>query len=98
MFFLLRVAFWLAVVLALLPSGGSNPDGAVPNAMTACSQAGVRMLHDALRPAPRQTRPTPTMAAARSPAANPSQGSLTAADLAPAWRGPRTDVRKKHGA
>src|SRR5215510_2812264 len=31
MFFLLRVAFWLTVVLALLPSGGGSQSGAKPN-------------------------------------------------------------------
>jgi hypothetical protein len=28
MFFLLRIAFWLTIVLALLPSGGGTPSGA----------------------------------------------------------------------
>ncbi len=89
MFFLLRIVFWLAVVLALLPSGGSKPGVAAPSVMAACGQAGARMLHDFLRAPPSQTR---------SPAANPSRGTLTATDLAPAWRGPRADLHTRHGA
>src|SRR4051812_17375503 len=98
MFFLVRMVFWLAVVLAWLPSGGSKPGAAVPSVKAACGQAGARMLHDFLRPPPCQTRSMPTMAATRSPAANPSRATLTAADLAPAWRGPRADLHKRHGA
>jgi hypothetical protein len=98
MFFLLRMVFWLTVVLALLPSGGAKPGAAGPSVMAACGVAAARTLHDFLHPAPRQTRSTSTVAAARSPATNPSRGTLTAADLAPAWRGPRNDLHKKHGA
>jgi hypothetical protein len=56
------------------------------------------MLHGFLRAPPSQTRSMPAMAATRSPAANPSRGTLTAADLAPAWRGPRADLPKRDGA
>jgi len=98
MFFLLRMVFWLAVVLALLPSGASKSGAAGPSVMAACGHAAARTLHDFLHPAPRETRSASTAAAARPPAANPSQSTLTAADLAPAWRGPRADLRKKHGA
>jgi hypothetical protein len=56
------------------------------------------MLRDCLRAPPSQTRSMPTMAATCSPAANPSRGTLTAADLAPAWRGPRADLHKRRGA
>jgi hypothetical protein len=92
------MVFWLAVVFALLPSDGAKPGAATPSAMAACGQAGARMLHEVFRAASRQIRSTPITAATHSPAANPSQGTLTAADLAPAWRGPRADAHKKHGA
>lgn len=98
MFFLLRMVFWLTLVFALLPSGGSKPGAAMPGVEAACEQAGIRKSHDLARSAPRQTRSSATTAAARSPAANPSQGTLTAADLAPAWRGPRSDRHRKRGA
>jgi hypothetical protein len=55
-------------------------------------------VHDVSRPPPSQTRSMPTTAATRSPAANPSRGTLTAADVAPAWRGPRADLPKRDGA
>jgi hypothetical protein len=97
MFFLLRMVFCLAVVLALLASSGPKPSAATPSVMSACRQAGVTMLHDFFR-AVRPTRSSPTTVATRPPAATPSQGTLTAADLAPAWRGPRAGVHKKHGA
>lgn len=97
MFFLVRMVFWLAVVLAWLPSGGPKPGAAAPSVTAACGQAGARTLRDVLR-APSQTRSMPTMAATRSPAANPSRATLTAADLAPAWRGPRADLAKRDGA
>jgi hypothetical protein len=97
MFFLVRMVFWLAVVLALLPSGGAKPDAAGPSAMAACGQAGARMLHDFMRAERRQARSTATTAATRPPA-NPSQGTLTSADLVPAWRGSRGDLHRKHGA
>jgi hypothetical protein len=45
MFFLLRTAFWLSVVLALLPTGGSAPKSAEPSvsAIEAVSAAGAAM-------------------------------------------------------
>jgi hypothetical protein len=98
MFFIVRMVFWLAVVLALLPSDRSKSGAAAPSVMAACGQAATRTLHDFLHPEPRQTRPTSAVAAAPSPAANPSRSTLTAADLAPAWHGPRSNLRKKHGA
>jgi hypothetical protein len=64
----------------------------------ACGKAGARMLHDFLRAPPCQTRSMPAMAATRSPALNPSRGTLTGADLAPAWRRPRADLHDRHGA
>jgi hypothetical protein len=98
MFFLIRMVFWLAVVLAWLPSGGAKPGAAAPGVTAACGQAGARKVHDVSRPPPSQTRSMPTTAATRSPAANPSRGTLTAADVAPAWRGPRADLPKRDGA
>ena len=41
MFFLLRVAFWLTIVLALLPSGGSQPVGGGVKATEAFEAAGA---------------------------------------------------------
>jgi hypothetical protein len=55
-------------------------------------------LHGFSRAPPNQTLSMPAKAAARSPAANPSRGTLTAADLAPAWRGPRADLHDRRGA
>jgi hypothetical protein len=41
MFFLLRAAFWLTIVLALLPSGGSQPTANGPKVSEALSAAGA---------------------------------------------------------
>ena len=135
MFFLLRLAFWLGIVLLLLPSGGGTQHSAVTNSVSAsqaisaasatvgdmrgfcarqpdaCSvgsqvvttlgyraQAGAKMLYDVLTDAlaPQETG-TVRSDAAKQPAENPasSQGTLTPADLAPAWRGPPA---RKHPA
>jgi hypothetical protein len=40
MFFLLRVAFWLTIVLALLPTGGAQPAARGPQVGEAISAAG----------------------------------------------------------
>jgi hypothetical protein len=142
MFFLLRMAFWLSVVLVLLPSGGSQqhtatapsaelgametisaasatvsdmrqfctrqPEACAIGSQAAAAigqraQAGVKMVYDFIseRAAPRETgsvttRPRQVAAQAR-PAAR-SQDTLTAADLAPAWRGPRRETHNKPGA
>ena len=100
MFLLVRMVFWLAVVLALLPSGGAKPDTTRPGLLAACGEAGVRMLHDFMREERRQARSSATTATTAPPrrTANPSQSTLTAADLAPAWRGPRGELHRKHGA
>jgi len=127
--FVLRMAFWLIVILALLPSGGSQPTPKLnvspidamwaakatvtdmgsfcerqPDACTVGSQAavaighraqaGAKMIyeylnehlgsHDGGTPAnaaPGKTVPLPT--------ARPLQHTLSAADLAPAWRPPQ---------
>jgi Family of unknown function (DUF5330) len=143
MFFLLRMTFWLSVVLVLLPSGGSKQQTATtqgsefgaaeavtaatatfsdmrnfcsrqPDACTVGSQAavafgqraqaGAKMVYDMIseRSAPRETGSI----ADRKPARDKSlHNTLTAADLAPAWRGPRQDARQdaqhkneKHGS
>ncbi|HEY1746650.1 MAG TPA: DUF5330 domain-containing protein [Xanthobacteraceae bacterium] len=127
MFFLLRLAFWLGVVLLLLPSGAGTQHSAATNTVSAsqamsaasatvgdlrgfcarqpdaCSvgsqvattlgyraQAGAKMLYDALSDvlAPQETGTIRDDA--KQPANNPasSQGTLTPADMAPAWRGP----------
>ncbi|HWP25964.1 MAG TPA: DUF5330 domain-containing protein [Xanthobacteraceae bacterium] len=41
MLFLLRAAFWLTIVLALLPSGGSQPTASGPKVSEALSAAGA---------------------------------------------------------
>lgn len=41
MFFLLRLAFWLTIVLVLLPSGGSQPTASGPKVSEALSAAGA---------------------------------------------------------
>lgn len=43
MFFLLRSAFWLSVILVLLPSGKSQPSSAAPGAVEAVSAAGAAL-------------------------------------------------------
>ena len=147
MFFLLRMAFWVSVVLVLLPSGGSqqrtaNAPSSEPGTMQtlsaasstmsdmrqfctrqpeACAvgsqaavaigqraQAGAKMVYEFIseRAAPRETgsvttRPTRQAAAQAASQALPaakSQDTLTAADLAPAWRGPRRESHNKPGA
>jgi hypothetical protein len=93
MFFLLRMAFWLGLAFVLLPSGAKQT---VPTAITACGQAGARIVHSFMRATP----PANQSVAAAKPArlSHPSQDTLTAADTAPAWRGPRGDLHKKNGA
>jgi len=93
MFFLLRMAFWLSLAFVLLPSGAKQT---VPSAIAACGQAGAKMVHDFIRATPRDNQ----SAAAAKPArlARSSQDTLTAGDLAPAWRAPHGDIHKKNGA
>jgi len=135
MFFLLRMAFWVSVVLVLLPSGGSKQHAAAPKsevgaveAVSAASatvadmrqfctrqpgacaigsqaaiafgeraQAGAKMVYDFIseRSGPRETG---SIAPRTTKAALQSNDTLTAADLVPAWRGPRRDTHNnKHG-
>ena len=139
MFFLLRLAFWLGLVLLLLPSGGGQHDATTnsvstsqaisaasatvgdlrgfcarqPDACTVGSQvattlgyraqAGAKMLYDVLSDAlaPKQSATTHGDGAKQS-VENPATdhaatGTLTPADLAPAWRGP-PGRKDKHAA
>ncbi len=141
MFFLLRMAFWLSVVLVLLPSGGSQRTATAPSAELgametlsaasatvsdmrqfctrqpeACAvgsqaavaigqraQAGAKMVYDLIteRAAPRDTGSVttkPRQLASQAASAAKSQDTLTAADLVPAWRGPRREGHNKPGA
>jgi len=136
--FLVRVAFWLGVVLVLLPSGGARetsnattqgsaisateavsaasatvsdmrnfcgrqPDACAVGAQAATSlgqraQAGAKMLYDFLS---ERYGPQPTTGSVGSSsksagvtAGKPSQHTLTASDIAPAWRGPQPQRRE----
>ena len=127
--FLLRIAFWLGVVLVLLPSASAEPTPKVQVGTVeavsaaraavsdlrrfcdrqpeACSigsqaavaighraQAGAKMLYEFLHEqlGPAETGPATTASTAAIgkalPAALASQHTLTAEDIAPAWRGP----------
>jgi hypothetical protein len=130
MFFLLRMTFWLGLVLILLPTGSSQPQPASavgatdaisaasatvgdfrqfctrqPDACTVGSQvattlgykaqAGAKMLYEFLteQMAPKETGSVAGNGNTRAgkPAMQPVralQGTLTPADLAPAWRAP----------
>jgi hypothetical protein len=72
------------------------------------AQAGAKMVYDFIseRAAPRETGSVTTRPARQAasqggsqaaPAAK-SQDTLTAADLVPAWRGPRRESHNKNGA
>jgi hypothetical protein len=143
MFFLLRMTFWLGLVLVLLPIGAAqrspspnsevSASGAIsaasatvgdlrgfcgrqPNACTVGSQvataigyraqAGAKMLYDALSEAlaPRETgslangAPPPAGNAKTALDKSAGQGTLTPADLAPAWHGPTPRKDSKHAA
>jgi uncharacterized protein DUF5330 len=137
MFFLLRMAFWLSVVLVLLPSGGSKqqtasapasqfgaaeavsaatstfsdmrnfcsrqPDACAIGSQAAVAfgqraQAGAKMVYDMIseRAAPRETGSIADKAKPAASARDKSlHNTLTAADLAPPWRGPRRDAHDK---
>jgi hypothetical protein len=136
MFSLLRMALFLCVVLALLPSGGAKPDAATPSAQIGASDAvvaasatasdmwqfctrqpqacavgshavvafsqragaGAKMVYNMIseRAVPAETGSIADTA--RKAAAKPSQDTLTATDIAPAWHGPRRVTHDKHGA
>ena len=142
MFWLIRMAFLLAVILALLPTGGgakhdtaSDPNARVGatdavSAATAtvsdmwqfCSrqphaceigshaavafgtraEAGARMVYDFISEHAATPRDTGSIDARPANTVNASHDTLTASDIAPAWRSPRRDTRndvhKKHGA
>ena len=135
MFFLLRMAFWLSVVLVLLPSGGSQRTVHAPSselgaseAVSAASatvsdmrgfctrqpeacavgsqaavafgqraQAGAKMVYDFINERTGQTGSIATKATRAAAPTAKSQDTLTAADLVPAWRGPRRETHNKHG-
>ena len=138
MFFLIRMSFWLSVVLVLLPSGGAKQTAAAPSAEIgaigavsaasatvsdmrhfctrqpeACAlgsqaavafgqraQAGAKMVYELIneRAAPRETGSIAPKATKPVLAAKPSQNTLTAADLAPTWRGPHREAHNQNGA
>jgi hypothetical protein len=126
MMFLLRTAFWIGVVLALLPTFGpkqSAPQAAgvgATEAVTAASatfadmiqfcnrqpdacaagaqlasafgqraQAGAKMLYEIVGEKLAKADGGADAADAPTGAVKLSQSTLTAADLAPAWRGPQ---------
>jgi hypothetical protein len=129
--FLLRLAFWLGVVLVVLPSAGSGPapkmavssgeamsaakaavtdmrqfcerqaDACVVGSQAALAlgqraQAGAKMLYEFLN---EQLGPSETGSVAAAGSAGPaSQNTLTAQDLAPAWRGPQPHRDAQHSA
>ena len=127
MFFLLRTAFWLSIVIVLLPTPESmkTPDGVgAAQAVTAASatmsdmkqfcvrqpeacdvgaqaltqfghkaQASAKWLYEFL-----SDKLGKEQTAAREPKApeiDLSQNTLTAADTAPAWRGPQRQAEAK---
>ncbi|MEA2935224.1 MAG: hypothetical protein QOD74_1870 [Variibacter sp.] len=134
MMFLIRVAFWLTIVLILLPTGEKTPNpqaaqvGAVEafsaasaavsdmssfcerqpgacviGAQTASAlgqkaQAGAKMVYEFF-----VEKSATTQSPAQSSVVNidkNSQNTLTAADRAPAWRGPqpRPETAKRQGS
>jgi hypothetical protein len=146
MFFLIRMAFWLSVVLVLLPTGGSpkqtasasSPEIGATHAVSAASatvsdmwqfcnrqpdacaigsqaaiafgqraQAGAKMVYDIIseRAAPHETgsistkgtKPSALPVKSQTVSQAASQNTLTAADLAPAWRSPRREAHNQHG-
>ncbi|HVY00865.1 MAG TPA: DUF5330 domain-containing protein [Pseudorhodoplanes sp.] len=127
MFFLLRIAFWLSIVLVLLPSGtpkstktqtasvgaveavsaagaavsdmsqfcDRQPEACQVGAQAAAAfgqraQAGARMVFDFIneKMAQSETGSIRTTAVAPNHPVRPSQNTLRASDLQPAWRGP----------
>jgi hypothetical protein len=146
MFFLLRMTFWLGLVLVLLPIGAAQrssstnevsaseaisaasatvgdlrgfcarqPDACVVGSEVATAigeraQAGAKMLYTALSEAmaPRATgslanatvqkTANSKTAPTKSATERTSQSTLTATDLAPAWRGPVAHKDGKHPA
>jgi Family of unknown function (DUF5330) len=133
--FLLKTAFWLSVVVMLLPADEKRPAPQVgateavsaataamsdmrqfcsrqPDACAVGSQAattfgqkaqvGAKMLYEFLsdRTGPNETGSVSGKAADRPAghAAQPSQHTLTPADLAPTWRGPEPRKDSKRPA
>jgi hypothetical protein len=113
MFFLLRMAFWLGVVLVLLPSGSAQhaaqtSDVGTSGAISAASATVPKMLYDFLTEAlaPKETGALPHGATPRGSVAKvepvksspSSQNTLTPTDLAPAWHGAQPPKDAKHAA
>ena len=140
MFFLLRLAFWLGLVLLLLPTGGGAQRGAASDSNVSASQAisaasatvgdlrgfcsrqpdacnvgsqvattlgyraqaGAKMLYDvlneALAPQGSEMNHGDAIKQPAERVERASQGTLTPADLAPAWRGPPARKDSKHAA
>lgn len=141
MFFLIRMAFWLSVVLVLLPSGGGakqtasapraeigaieavsvasatvsdmrqfctrQPEACALGSQAAVAfgqraQAGAKMVYELINEhaTARDTGAMATKGAkpAVTLAAKSSQNTLTALDLAPAWRGPHREAHNQSGA
>jgi hypothetical protein len=135
MFSFLRMALFLCVVLALLPTGGAKQDATTPSAQIGASdavaaasatvsdmwnfctrqpqacamgshaaaafgqraEAGAKMVYNLIseRAAPADTGSIG--GPARKSAVAPSQDTLSATDIAPAWHDPRRVAHSKHG-
>lgn len=139
MFFLLRMTFWIGLVMMLMPSGAkhitavthaevsagdalSTTSSSVSDMRHFCShqptactigsqaaitfgqraQAGAKMISDFLneRTASRQTGAAASKSAKAATPVNvkTSQDTLSAGDVAPAWRGSHREVHAKNGA
>ena len=125
MFFLLRMAFWLAVVCVLLPNGGAkstSPDAQIDAAQAASlagaavsdmrgfcarqpdacavggkvvvalghkAEAGARTIYEFISAKLNEkSAPAEKTTAKLVPASAAGQGTLTPADMAPAWHAP----------
>src|SRR6478735_3552864 len=95
MFFLLRVAFWLTIVLALLPSGGAQQSAQAKVGIGQRAQAGARMVYDFISDHASHSGETgsvnkpkqePRLASVRTVPA--SQSTLKDSDLEAVWQGP----------
>jgi hypothetical protein len=80
MWFLLRMIFWLVIVLVCLPNVGSQP---MPKSQVSAGEA-VRAAKVVVA-----DRPARTTGSVPVPRARPSQHTLQPTDLVPPWRGPQ---------
>ncbi len=121
--FFIRLAFWLGVIVMLLPTDQQQQArvyntavSAVERASTFCdrnartcelgaqawasflkkAEFGVRLLGDLITSGARSNEPEPSTPPLRQKASlsDPvgTRGTLSAADLQPAWRGPLSDT------